>query len=55
MGTHWFWGAMTIACIAWYSTITLYVAVKGSIDIKHMLARLGSTRKDAPDDGANGG
>jgi hypothetical protein len=50
MSEHWFWGALTIACVVWYSTITVYVAIKGSIDIKHMLARLGDASKDLPDD-----
>jgi hypothetical protein len=48
MGEHWFWGALTIACIVWYSTITIYVAVRGAVDIKQMLARLGEA-KDAAD------
>ena len=50
MSEHWFWGALTIACVVWYSTITVYVAVKGSADIKHMLARLGDASKDSPDE-----
>ena len=37
---HWFWGATTIACLAWYSTITIYVAIKGAADIRNMLRRL---------------
>jgi hypothetical protein len=37
---HWFWGALTAACVIWYSTITFYVAIKGAKDIKNMLARL---------------
>ncbi len=35
---------MTAASVAWYSTITIYVAIKGGADIKHMLARLDATR-----------
>jgi hypothetical protein len=46
MGEHWFWGGLTIACVLWYSTITIYVAVKGAIDIKQMLVRLGEAGKD---------
>lgn len=38
---HWFWGGLTIAVIIWYSTVTVYVAVKGVGDIKRMLQRLG--------------
>ena len=40
MTEHWFWWLVTMACVVWYSTITLYVAVKGARDIKHMLRRL---------------
>ena len=41
--THWFWLLLTIACIVWYSTITVYVGFKGYADIKQMLARLSAT------------
>lgn len=40
MTTHWFWWLLTMACIVWYSTITIYVAIKGAKDIKGMLKRL---------------
>jgi hypothetical protein len=39
-----FWFILTWAAILWYSTITIYVAIRGAIDIKYMLARL----KDNP-------
>ena len=35
-----FWWLLTWACVVWYSTLTLYVAVKGLADIKKMLAHL---------------
>ena len=35
---------MTALCVVWYSTITIYVAIKGGADIKHMLARLDAIR-----------
>ena len=38
--THWFWWLLTAAALLWYSTITVYIAIKGAMDIKHMLARL---------------
>jgi hypothetical protein len=44
---HWFWGAITLVCLTWYSTITIYVAVKGFGDIRSMLRRL-SNSKDTP-------
>lgn len=49
MPEHWFWGLLTAACIVWYSTVTLYVAVRGSFDIKGMLKRLSET-DDAGDE-----
>ena len=36
---------MSAACVVWYSTITVYVAIKGASDIKHMLARLDAINK----------
>jgi hypothetical protein len=44
MTEHWFWWLVTMACVAWYSTVTIYVAIKGAADIKHMLARLSANR-----------
>ena len=44
MHEHWFWWLITMACVLWYLTITIYVAVKGSFDIKAMFARLRQTR-----------
>jgi hypothetical protein len=46
MPKHWFWWALSMACVIWYSTITIYVAIKGASDIKNMLARLGKGRRD---------
>jgi hypothetical protein len=40
MKEHWAWWLLTMACIAWYSSVTVYVSVKGAFDIKHMLRRL---------------
>jgi hypothetical protein len=37
---HWFWAVMTAAVVVWYSTITLYVAIRGTMDIRGMLQRL---------------
>ena len=39
-GGHWFWWLLAMACIAWYSTITVWVAVKGVRDVRAMLKRL---------------
>jgi hypothetical protein len=40
MPKHSLWWLITMACVAWYSTVTVYVAIKGIADIKNMLARL---------------
>ena len=37
---HSFWFFVTWACMAWYSTITIYIAIRGSADIREMLRRL---------------
>lgn len=39
---HWFWFWLTMACVIWYSLITLYVAVRGARDIRTMLSQLDS-------------
>ena len=44
MGEHWFWWLITAAVMLWYSTITVYVAIKGVTDIRTMLSRLGSMK-----------
>jgi len=43
---HWFWGIMTIACLVWYLTITIYVAVKGVGDIRNMLQKLSDSKNE---------
>ena len=39
-GWQWFWFIMTIVAVGWYSTVTVYVAIKGVFDIRGMLRRL---------------
>jgi hypothetical protein len=46
---HFFWWLLTMACVVWYCTITVYVAIKGTVDIKKMLTRLGDQREGAPE------
>jgi hypothetical protein len=41
-----FWLSLTIACVVWYSTITVYVAVRGVADIKEMLKRLSDNSEE---------
>ncbi len=47
---HWFWGATTLVCLTWYSTVTIYVAIKGAADIRNMLRKLsdGAPRSQEP-------
>jgi hypothetical protein len=44
MKTHWFWWLIMLAVMVWYTTVTVYVSIRGSMDIKQMLRRL---RNDA--------
>ena len=50
---HGFWFLLLWACVIWYSTITLYVSVRGALDIKQMLrdlqARGARRNEDSPD------
>lgn len=46
MPEHWFWFLLTMACVIWYSTITVYVAVRGVSDIVGMLKRLSSNGEE---------
>jgi len=45
----WFWFLLTIACVVWYCSVTVYVAVRGAADIKSMLAHLGKAKADGRD------
>lgn len=40
-----FWWVLTWICVLWYSSLTIYVAVKGAHDIKRMLAQLKSGKR----------
>ena len=51
MGEHWFWWLLSMACVVWYSTITIYVAFWGFFDIRNMLRRLAATGEQ-PEDAA---
>ncbi len=37
---HWMWAILMGAVVAWYSTVTVYVAIRGVMDIRGMLERL---------------
>ncbi len=46
MPEHFFWWLLTMACVVWYSTITIYVSVKGIADIRDMLKRISLHQSD---------
>jgi hypothetical protein len=46
IGEHFLWWLLTMACVVWYSTITVYVAIRGAADIREMLTHLGGQAKD---------
>jgi hypothetical protein len=48
---HWFWALLTTAAVVWYSTITVYVAVRGLRDIAKMLDHLERSHREAPGSG----
>lgn len=37
---HWFWFGLSVGAVGWYLAVTVYVAIKGAKDIKHMMRRL---------------
>lgn len=39
-GWLWFWEAVAVGCMVWYSLATIYIAVRGVADIRGMLLRL---------------
>lgn len=39
-----FWKILTAACLLWYATITVYVALRGARDIREMLRNLKKNR-----------
>ena len=47
---HPFWGLLAIAVLVWYSTITVYVAIRGVLDIRHMLRKLKENHRAAGDE-----
>ncbi|NLF67558.1 MAG: hypothetical protein GX575_00740 [Candidatus Anammoximicrobium sp.] len=46
LSRHPVWGLLTLAALAWYSSVTVYVAIRGSMDIKHMLRSLSDQQRD---------
>jgi len=46
-----FWWLVVVTCLVWYSTITVYVSIRGLRDIKNMLARLRALQDDTDEAG----
>ncbi|MCE9596163.1 MAG: hypothetical protein K8S98_18390 [Planctomycetes bacterium] len=42
---HAFWWLVAAFCIVWYSTVTIYVAIRGARDIRVMLERLAKSER----------
>lgn len=43
---HWFWLLLALAVVGWYSTVTIWVAIKGAADIRDMVRRLDENQSD---------
>jgi hypothetical protein len=43
---HAFWYLLMVAVVVWYSSVTIYVAIRGTFDIKQMLRRLKSGERE---------
>lgn len=41
-----FWLVLVIACLVWYSVVTVYVAIRGVFDIRGMLGRLAARAEE---------
>ncbi|MHB8866163.1 MAG: hypothetical protein ACYC6N_27585 [Pirellulaceae bacterium] len=46
LSNHPFWGGLTLAVLVWYSCVTVYVAIRGAADIKHMLGNLAERQRN---------
>jgi len=44
---HPLWGLLTLAVLVWYSTITIYVGIRGIVDIKQMLRKLKENHEES--------
>lgn len=41
-----FWFVIVAAVLLWYGTVTVYVGIKGAIDIRQMLKRLDEIKNE---------
>ncbi|MHB8970651.1 MAG: hypothetical protein ACYC3X_13125 [Pirellulaceae bacterium] len=46
LSNHPFWALITLAVLGWYMSVTIYVGIRGALDIKQMLRRLSSQDRD---------
>jgi hypothetical protein len=42
---HWFWFVIVAIVVLWYSSVTIYVSIRGFLDIKQMLRKLAENRR----------
>ncbi len=47
MPDHWFWLFLSVACVVWYMTVTVFVAIKGFSDIKSMFTKLAKQKDES--------
>ena len=45
MMNHWFWFLIVVLVVVWYSSVTIYVSIRGVMDIKEMLRKLADRQK----------
>ena len=50
MMNHWFWFLIVVLVVVWYSSVTIYVSIRGVLDIKEMLKRLADRQQDGKRD-----
>ncbi|HOH29610.1 MAG TPA: hypothetical protein PLC40_08045 [Candidatus Hydrogenedentes bacterium] len=48
---HWFWSLLALACLLWYATVAVVVAIKGALDIFGMLSRLRQGQEEKEEGG----
>ncbi|HRX56892.1 MAG: hypothetical protein R3F31_24395 [Verrucomicrobiales bacterium] len=46
---HEFWHLLVWSSVAWYSSVTLYVTIRGALDIREMVKRLDATQEEEDD------
>ena len=49
MDKHIFWLGLTMIVLGWYMFICVYVGIKGGMDIRQMIKRLGEKMRKAQD------